>query len=79
MSILKTLTKVKAHNLSSELRQRLGLQPEEEVNLTVEPLTETEEDPWQAIKGTLSPKEGEELRRLIASSRRSRKVPPQVE
>jgi len=79
MSILKTLTKVKANNLSSELRRRLGLQPGEEVNLTVETITEIEEDPWQAIKGTLSLEEGEELRQLIASNRRSRKVPPQVE
>ncbi|MGH7964808.1 MAG: hypothetical protein ACRERD_23840 [Candidatus Binatia bacterium] len=79
MSILKTLTHVKADNFSVGLRRRLGLHPEEEVNLTVEPITETEEDPWQTIRGTLSPGEGEELRRLVTRSRRSRKTPPQVE
>ena len=60
-----TLTKIKANQFSRQLRRRLGLKPSEEVKLTVEPAAQAE-DPWPAIKNTISIQDAEELRQLIA-------------
>lgn len=71
------LMNIKANQFSPRLRRRLGLKPSQEVNLTVEPAAEAA-DPWPAIKNTISTRDAEELRDLIAQSRRSRNLPPRI-
>lgn len=78
MKTMKTLPKVQACHFSPALRQRLGLNPREEVKVTVEPTLAEESDPWLAVKGVLTPEEGSELQQLIAASRRSRRTPPEI-
>lgn len=74
MAQLMTITRVKAAALSAELREELRLSPEEEVNLTVEPVTA----PPAGMAGWLEesfgswqgPETPEELIALIYSARR---------
>lgn len=77
MSSLRTLSKVKANQLSPRLRERLGLDPRDKVSLTVEKLGE-KSDPWPLIKGSLTRIEADALRSFMALSRRSRKAAPRV-
>ena len=74
MAQVKTITRVKAAALSEELRKELRLSPEQEVNLTVEPVTALPagrvgwlEDSFGSWQG---PETAEELIALIYSARR---------
>lgn len=74
MAQVKTITRVKAAALSEELRGELRLSPEQEVNLTVEPVTALPagragwlEDSFGSWQG---PETAEELIALVYSARR---------
>jgi hypothetical protein len=78
-----TARKVKAKELSPELRRRFHLVPDDEVRITVTKERTKQErgqkDPWAEIRGMLSPKEADEMLLAIHASRRSKVDVPELD
>jgi hypothetical protein len=78
-----TARKVRAKELSPALRRRFHLVPEEEVSVTVTKRSirkaPRHKDPWIDIRGSLSPKEADEMVCAINLSRRSKGDAPKLD
>lgn len=70
MTETRTLDRVKAAHLSAELQEQLGLQPDEVVRLTVEPVERPQRNWLLAVYGSWQgPETAEELIELVYSTR----------
>lgn len=70
MAEAKTLDQIKASHFSDELREQLGLQPDEVVRLTVEPIEQLRRNWLLEVYGMWQgPETADELIELIYSTR----------